>query len=106
MFLFSGSSSASTIFLCASFGSLTSTLGTSPLRAMDLRVPSASVRMTRKSSLRTSLPSSFDPSAHGDGYGIAAPPPPRPAAGEWRPATRRPSAFCSARGLGTWWRCL
>src|SRR5579859_7875146 len=77
-FLFSGSSSASTIFLCASFGSFTSTFGTSPSRAIDLRVPSASVRMTRKSSLRTSLPSNFFPSGMVTVTGRPAPPPRRP----------------------------
>ena len=82
------------------FGSLTSTFGTPLLRAIDLRVPSGSVRMTRKSSLRTSVPSSFEPSASVtvDGIAGAAAAAASAAAAERPRSSPRPSAFCSARG--------
>src|SRR5262249_25798498 len=100
-FLVWGSSMASTIFLCASLGSLTSTFGTSPSRAIARRDPSGSVSTTRKSSLRTSLPSTLLPSFIVTVTGLPAPPPPRPPNGllALDPATH---AFCSIRGSEYW----
>src|SRR5262245_50743699 len=78
IFLLVASSSSRTIFLCASFGSFTSTFGNPVFgsRAIDLRVPSASVRMTSQSVLRISVPSIFEPSAIVTVTGLPAPPPP------------------------------
>ncbi len=47
--------------LCASSGSRTSTFGTSAVRRNDRGVPSACVRETMKSSMRSSRPTTFSP---------------------------------------------
>src|SRR5206468_11931078 len=91
------SSSVGASFLGAASGSRISTFGTSPLRVIVLRVPSASVIVTMKSSLRMSVPSNFCPLARVTvtGMGFDPPPPRLP-----RPPPPPPDThvFCSVRG--------